>query len=426
MGKLGKAVLKCGPMMLIMSAGILAFNTICGGRYSFIAIDVVVALISGFYISGKISGKKNNYNKLEEAFDYMEQLSFAFIRNGQVAEALNETAALFTEGKMHDTLNEAITLLDEEYDMTGRRKALEHIEVEYPTSLIVKLHDYMVRAETYGGDVKRAISVLKNEQYEKKLSMKEYGKQLGIRRKNCILSCIAGGLISGVMILFAPDKDALIGNIVYQISLMLFSCLSCFIIAFTYKKTVVDFLKDKRIYSDEELRDKLKRYISGSGFLNKIMLKKVLGREMRFAFNEWILSVTLLLESHNVEGAIEASLDTAPYCMKPYLMEFVDKVHDNPGNITPYIEFLEDFSFPEVKSSMRLLYSLSVGTLDSIGEAVTHLIEQNGNSLKGLEDEKRDANLAGLSMIFMLPVALTSFKLIADMSLILLYFISRL
>ncbi|MBO4214427.1 MAG: hypothetical protein J5876_05545, partial [Lachnospiraceae bacterium] len=167
MGKLGKAVLKCGPMMLIMSAGILAFNTICGGRYSFIAIDVVVALISGFYISGKISGEKNNYNKLEEAFDYMEQLSFAFIRNGQVAEALNETAALFTEGKMHDTLNEAITLLDEEYDMTGRRKALEHIEVEYPTSLIVKLHDYMVRAETYGGDVKRAISVLKNEQYEK-------------------------------------------------------------------------------------------------------------------------------------------------------------------------------------------------------------------------------------------------------------------
>ena len=118
-------MLKCGPMMLIMSAGILAFNTICGGRYSFIAIDVVVALISGFYISGKISGEKNNYNKLEEAFDYMEQLSFACIRNGQVAEALNETAALFTEGKMHDTLNEAITLLDEEYDMTGRRKALD-------------------------------------------------------------------------------------------------------------------------------------------------------------------------------------------------------------------------------------------------------------------------------------------------------------
>ena len=414
------------PIVLLMVAGILALNTICGAGISFIAVDVVVAAISGIYISGMIEKEKMYYSKARDAFDYMEQLSFAFVRNGQVVEALEETRALFDGGRMKETLDQTMKYLDEEFEMDGRRKALKYIEQQYPTALIVKLHDYMVRAESYGGDIRRAISILKNEQYERKLSMREFAKQLKVKRKNCIFSCLAGMLISGIMILFAPDRNALTENIIYRISLMVFSILSCLIVAFAYKKTVIDFLEDKKMYSDDEMRDKLKRYISGKGFLNRIVLKKVIGNEMRFAFTEWILSITLLLESHNVEGAIEESLVTAPYCMKPYLMEFVDKVHENPGEIAPYSEFLEDFSFSEVKSSMRLLYALSVGTVDSLGEAVTHLIEQNSSSLKMLEEERKDARLAEMSMLFMMPVALTSLKLIADMSVILLYFISRL
>ena len=414
------------PAIGVVAAGILAVNTICGGRVSFIIVDLVVAAVTGIYVSVKREQEKEYYDKLQDAFDYMEQLSFAFIRTGQVSEALGETRALFESGNMRETLDKAITCLDEEFDIAGRRKALTIIEREYPTSLIVKLHDYMVRAENYGGDVRRAVSILKNEQYERKLSMKEFAKQLGIKRKNCIFSCLAGALISGIMIMFVPDKSALTESSIYQISLMIFSVLSCMIILFSYKKTVVDFLADKKMYSDEQMRDKLKRYISGKGFLDRIVLKKVIGDEVRFAFTEWILSVTLLLESHNVEGAIEESIETAPYCMKPYLMEFVDKVRKHPGELSPYAEFLEDFSFSEVKSSMRLLYSLSVGSVDSVGDAITHLIEQNASALKGVEDERREARLAGMSLMFMIPVALTSLKLIADMSVILIHFISKL
>ena len=69
----------------------------------------------------------------------MEQLSFAFLRKGQVAKALDEARTLFSAGKMRETLNNAIGILDEEFDMEGRRKALSYIEREYPTSLLTKL-----------------------------------------------------------------------------------------------------------------------------------------------------------------------------------------------------------------------------------------------------------------------------------------------
>ena len=420
-----KALVKSLPVIAILIAGILALNTICGGTASFVAIDVAVAVIIGIYISHKKSVEQYNAVKFQDAFDYMEQFSFAFLRRGQIEEALSETRELFGDGKMRDTLENALLYLERGYDMEGRRKALSYIEKEYPTALIVKLHDYMVRAESYGGDVRRAVSILKKEQYAKKLSMWEFAKELKVKRKNCIFSCVAGGIISAIMTFLAPDREALSGNIVYQAGLLFFCVMSCLVIAFSYRKTVVDLLADKRMYSDEEIRDKLKRYISGKGFLSKIMLKKVIGQEMRFAFTEWILSVTLLLETHNVEGAIEESLETSPYCMKPFLMEFVDKVHENPGEVTPYVGFLEDFSFPEVRSSMRLLYSLSIGTVESVEDAITHLIEQNSNSLKSLENEKKDLRLAELNMLFMFPVVITSVKLITDMSVILLYFISR-
>ncbi|MBQ9342269.1 MAG: hypothetical protein IJT81_07930 [Lachnospiraceae bacterium] len=421
----GKHLCKSLPVIAFMLAGILALNTICGGSVSFAAIDIAVAIIIGLYISHMKSVEQYNTVKFQDAFDYMEQFSFAFLRKGQIGEALNETKELFCDGKMRETLDGAISFLAEEYDMEGRRKALSYIEKEYPTALIVKLHDYIIRAESYGGDIRRAISILKKEQCAKKLSIWEFAKELKVKRKNCILSCAAGGIISATMTFLAPDREALSGNIVYQAGLLFFCVMSCLVIALSYKKTVVDLLADKRMYSDEEIRDKLKRYISGKVFLSKIMLKKVIGQEMRFAFTEWILSVTLLLETHNVEGAIEESLETSPYCMKPFLMEFVDKVHENPGEVTPYVGFLEDFSFPEVRSSMRLLYSLSIGTVESVEEAITHLIEQNSNSLKSLENEKKDLRLAGLNMLFMLPVVITSVKLITDMSVILLCFISR-
>ncbi len=417
---------KSVPIIVLILAGILAFNTICGGRVSFVIVDIVVAVITAVYVSAELEREKEYYDKFHDAFDYMEQLSFAFVRTGQVAEALEETKALFDHGKMKETLAKAVGCLGEEFDMTGRREALAIIEKEYPISLMVKLHDYMVRAENYGGDVRRAIAILKNEQYERKLSVKEFAKQLGIKRRNCIFSCLAGALVSGIMVFFVPDRSALLENTIYQFSLMIFTILSCVIIAFAYKKTVIDFLADKKMYSDEQMRDKLRRYISGRGFLNRIVLKKIIGNEVRFAFTEWILAVTLLLESHNVEGAIEESLETAPYCMKPYLLEFMDKVRRYPGAITPYTEFLEDFSFSEVKSSMRLLYSLSAGVIDSVGDAISHLIEQNLSAIKGVEEARRESCLAGMSMMFMMPVALTSLKLIADMSVILIYFITKL
>ena len=60
-----KALVKSLPVIAILTAGILALNTICGGSASFVAIDVAVAVIIGIYISHKKSVEQ--YNAVKDA-----------------------------------------------------------------------------------------------------------------------------------------------------------------------------------------------------------------------------------------------------------------------------------------------------------------------------------------------------------------------
>ncbi|MCR5374509.1 MAG: hypothetical protein K6E39_03940, partial [Lachnospiraceae bacterium] len=57
---------KSVPIIVLILAGILAFNTICGGRVSFVIVDIVVAVITGVYVSAGLEREKEYYDKFHD------------------------------------------------------------------------------------------------------------------------------------------------------------------------------------------------------------------------------------------------------------------------------------------------------------------------------------------------------------------------
>ncbi|MBQ7077244.1 MAG: hypothetical protein IJM91_03810 [Lachnospiraceae bacterium] len=413
-------------IVLVALAIVIGFNYICESEICFIIPQCIMAVITAIYIGKKAKEEKSERQRVNEAFDYLEQVSFAFMRSGKIDAALRETYLLFKDGRMKEALALTLDKLKTHVADDDKSKIFTELEETYPINHVNKLHSYMLDAEKYGGHTRRAIFILKREQYRSKERILLYIENVRLKRKSVVMSCFAGMIVSLVMIAFAPERQALTGNSIFKFSVLLYVIALCAIAIYAYKKTVGNYLIERRIYSDDELLKKLKKYYHKEKFIGRRTLYKILSNEIRYAFTEWILSVALLLETHNVEGAIRESASKAPVLLKPYISTFLKTLKKSPQDPSAYIDFLDEFAFPEVTSSMRLLYSLSIGTLDNIEDAIDHILEQNDLYILTVKKELEDKKMAGLSLLFMMPVVVTSFKLIADMSVILLFFVSSL
>ena len=111
--------------------------------------------------------------------------------------------------------------------------------------------------------------------------------------------------------------------------------------------------------------------------------KKRLCREIEKVYPDWLLEMALLLQSDNVHNAIEKSLDTSPLVLRADLRKLSDDLVTHPTDLGPYIGFFDFLPLANVRSSMKLLYSISIfGAVDESVQ-ISELVERNHTGFIG-------------------------------------------
>ena len=361
-----------------------------------------------------------------DGIDYLEEMLFSFEKSGKIRQALKDLMDLFDKGDMKDAIEFANEYLDENYNSNSVEVALSYIEDRYPCKEIRNMHGFLAKAEEIGGDVSDSIEILKEGQnlfVNRTLLFREKCKG---ERKNILVGILAGIVISALLIYFVPDGEALVDSIIYQTGSVILLIVNLIIFFYSYRMTNKNYLIEQREYSDAEIEDKIVRYINNETRVGRNTLKRIIKKEIELAYPEWIMSLCLLMQTNNVEGAIYESKNKAPIVLRPYVEDLIDNIALKPGDPEPYHDFLKEFRNREVDSSMKLLYAVSAGNCSNVKSQLGHLVHQNGLLKDAAIKKEEDRVLAGLYIFFMAPTLMTSVKLILDMSVLLLAFITKL
>lgn len=370
--------------------------------------------------------KEKEDGRFEDCADYLQQMLFAFEKTREVTLSLQETAGLFPKGDMHEVLERALQFLEKTYTGNSAEDALYMVEKGYPTEEVKILHSFMLEAQRQGGEIENAVAVLKEEHRRYRTRINLFQEQCRKQRHNILLACIAGMLLCSSILYLVPDGSMLTDYSLYHIGTVFLIILNFTIMYFGIHVTTKDWLKEEKTYSDEEIEKKLLRYLNGEQKLGRRTLKKILDKEVEKAFPGWMLSMALLLQSQDVAGAITQSSQGRSPILYYYIRQMLSELREKPDSPEPYMNFLGEFAKPETTTFMKLLYAIASGGCKDAPRQLGDLLERCNQMAEQAVLLKQENSVAWMQALFMMPTLLASFKLILDMSMLLVSFLSRL
>lgn len=105
--------------------------------------------------------------------------------------------------------------------------------------------------------------------------------------------------------------------------------------------------------------------------------QKTLVRSIKCAFPGWLMDIVLLLQSENVQVALQKSQEHVPPVLRRDLDILVGQLEMEPESVLPYHRFLKSFQIPEVHSAMSMLFSVSMGNSGRADRQIGELIDRN-------------------------------------------------
>ena len=130
----------------------------------------------------------------------------------------------------------------------------------------------------------------------------------------------------------------------------------------------------------------------------------------------------LHLQTDNVHVALKNSLKVAPDVMRPELKKLLVGISAEPNSIIPYTVFMADYNVPELKSSIRFLYSLATFGTDDMISQLDQLVQQNAILAAAAEEARNDSSLAMINSLTFAPMLVACAKLLVDMGLFFMCF----
>lgn len=431
-----------------------------------IIITCVLCVPLIFYVS-----RKNMYEskRFHDVTNYMEQLLYSFRRKKKILTSLEDVSISFEgdKGPMKRVIDEAI-----EYIRTSEtsgdiyREALDIIEKEYNNDRLRNVHNFLIAVENNGGAVENPVDLLLDERAMWDQRVHSFQKERNATKRNITLS-ICFSLCLCFFILFILNSDSLahlqiIKNTVVQVTSTLVILFNILLYTKIINKLSQSWLKHDKKYSDYQVLkdyfyvtefDKKKEtktsilislifvplIIIGYVLSNYILMaigilvflfclfsstlsyrasRKSTIKEIEKTFPQWLMELALLLQGDNVQVAISKTLDTAPVVLRPELHKLVEGFEREPHSIVPYNKFMEEFDLPEIKSAMRMLYSITTTGTGNIDEQITDLIKKQNVLMDKSEKISNEDHLAGFSVLSMVPMLFCILKSVADMTIL--------
>lgn len=402
------------------------------------------------------------YNQKKQAYElrrfndvnaYMSQMAQSFTSKKNILNTLDETGNTFSKGLMNDALMKAIDILVSSSDVdTAKKEAFEHIERLYGCEKLKNLHAFLLMADNRGGDCEVEFTILETTRMAWEKAVNSYRKELLSVRNVCAgLYALMLGICVVIMNAFPEDLSIIQLELIQVVNTVL---LAVFIVFFVFLDTRINgsLLKDAKYMSKEMAdnyfgtlqgvtSDKEKRkyvaypiitaiavimifimnptpIMAALGIvlvlvmanMQRIILKITLSSlksEIMKAFPKWLFDIMLLMQRESVSSAILNSLETAPPVMQAELNRICNMIRRDPSDKDAYMSFFADFNMPMIETSMRKLYSLSVGTGGN-GEVMRFIIETNMELLTEAEKKSIEMKADTSTMYQFVPMFITS------------------
>lgn len=400
---------------------------------------------------------------------YMDTLLYAFVKDGKIESAMTSVSASLPEGNLKQVVDRAIGHMHMTFDETEViRDALAMVEKEYPCKRLKDIHNFMSHVEFYGGDMERPVSLLLEDKSRWEKRTRENMQE---RRKmwiDIVLSVVVSLGICGV-ILYLPVMSVdisqnLIAQILTLIVLFLDECI--LLKGQSYLSPdwlTLDEVEEDRYYEQKMQdfqeydagRDRRLSWILGgiSGVaailcfllvnqwvglvmtgiflvcvnqhrIGRNMARKSLVKGIQCAFPGWLMDLVLLLQSENVQVALQKSREQVPGILRKELERLLERLQMNPESSVPYHQFLKDFELPEIHSAMSMLFSLSIGNSGNGDRQISELIARNQEMLDHAQTIRMKDKNSGMYLLFLAPVVTASVKLVTDMAIFMLTFLT--
>ena len=397
---------------------IFRLNMVCQ-----IILIIAVVIMLPFFIRNSLINR-DNQQRFSDLNIYMEQFLYSFQKTGKIITTLNDVLILFEDGTMKDTIKKAIDHIENTYNESDvERNGLKIIEREYPCSGLKNIHSFALEVEKNGGEYQESTLLLLEsrrlwaDRNYKLLTEKKH------QRTRIILSILITLLLC-TMIYFLSYRmkiDVAANPLSQGVTLfVLISDLFIFYIS-DKKMSADDAIRDesdqKGIKDAEERIEKYDEKKLFQGIAKKSAIKRVT-RQLEIDFPKWLMQVSLLLQTENVPVAVIKSYSDAPASLKLPLKKFIYDLKKDPSGIRPYISFLKEYTLPEVRSSMKMLYSLSEGAGGKASSQIPEIIRRNQTMMERAAELKNENALAGMYALFLAPQITGGIKLTVDMLLL--------
>ena len=409
-----------------------------------------------------------NKSRFFDISSYLDTLLYSFVKEEKVVLAISDVSQTLPKGKVKKVVETALDYMQLTFDeISLMQEGLNMIEKEYPCQRLRDIHKFMIHVEHYGGEIERPVNLLLADKARWERRIQEAIAQRNKQFTDIILSVIAALFICGAIV-YLPVMDMDISQEwAVQIVTVFVVIINDLIVYKAQKFLMVDWIKIQLTENEEYYVKKMKEFhgfnekkekcislllgcigvtitlicffwnkewlVVGGLLLTllffnqhrvgKNLMRKSLIKEVKYAFPNWLLDIVLLLQSENVQVALQKSKEHVPGVLKEELYQLLERLERQPESSEPYHLFLKEFSIPEVHSAMGILYSLSIGNSGNADKQISELVEKNLTLLDDTERELLKSSSSGMYVLFLLPVVVASFKLIVDMVFLMLIFV---
>lgn len=411
---------------ILMYGMVVAFALLCGKffrleRMYLLILCLWCACLFPFFLRNLY---RNRYGQRQfvEINSYMEQFLYSFQKSGKILVTLKDVEKLFANGVMHTRIQEAIAYIEDTYDEDYvEKRALAMIEREYPIHHVAMIHRFALQVEEKGGEYGEAIRLMLDARRMWADRSYELLKEKKRKRTQILISVLVSLLLCSVFVYVAERVSlSITGFAIVKVVTLLTLLLDLWILYIADRKLSMESMDET--YDEKELLrqyEKVKRSEEKKhAELGTRIAKKNVSRALQKMFPQWLLEVSLLLQSENVQVAIMESYDEAPVLMKPALRELIQKLQLRPTDMEPYLEFLQEYALPEVQSSMKMLYALSEGTGGNANNQISDIIRRNQLLLDQAQKMKNEDALGGLYALFLAPQLTGGAKMLVDMGML--------
>lgn len=457
----------------------VAFLSVAGGFiFKLGAAEICIVAVCAMAMLPKavVNSYKNMYEqkRFSDVNMYMEQVLYSFKKTPKIITALQDAANIIPEDSpMRQTVEAAARYILHDYSEENLMdEGLKIIEENYKCQRIKDVHALMLKTEKIGGDYESSIKILLSGRAVWETETCKFQKECKNRQRmvNIALALVCTVcLFTPLMITkFAPEVNITTSKI-YKAGTVIMILISMRTYIKADSMASVNWLRNESDMTDEEqigLYRKVKYYDFGRekrksllmavipavfGMLSAVLkwtypaaasfllllltanqhkigyklAKRRCGEEIARVFPQWLMEISLLLQiSENVNAAVANSVAEAPAILKESLKEMQREIMENPESNRPYMNFLKEFDIPEIQSAMGMLYSISSGRGGDAELQIDEILSKNAALLQQSEKTANENRLAALYWQFLFPSILGGGKLLVDMTLVTVAFMS--